>query len=351
MYIRNIFFRNIFFLLLLQRSTANISASQCRVSGHQDTLCDYMFRFDKSYANVTEMNMRLERINIIQPSLRDGVHFDLTSRSDRFPHELKGNYMMTARHEQAVTRHAHNKHVPRLHKSYPPIDWRDVNGISYVSSVKDQGDCGGCFAFAAATVLEYWLKKHGHPPSISVQHLLDCTSTRNGPNDGCQGGGLMVYVFQYSSEFAVMLDREMPFYGVDKVCPQAKVLSHVKVANWKVLEIDTTRNAEDQLEYILHHYWPVSVGVDSKNWDHYRSGVFRSTMCGHDIDHAVTIVGFTPKYWIIKNSWGKFWGIDGYLHLERGKNACGVAEYIVYVSSAYPILQRLPSRADWKLLK
>ena len=68
-------------------------------------------------------------------------------------------------------------------------------------------------------------------------------------------------------------------------------------------------------------------------------------MCGKDIDHAVTIVGYTKDAWIIKNSWGPHWGVGGYLYLERGKNACGVAEYIVYVTRAIPV--SYPLNTNW----
>ena len=77
----------------------------------------------------------------------------------------------------------------------------------------------------------------------------------------------------------------------------------------------------------------------------YRGGVFRAHMCSRDIDHAVTVVGYTENAWIIKNSWGPNWGLDGYLLLERGKNACGIAEYMVYVTSAKPTSQKL--RTSW----
>ena len=65
-----------------------------------------------------------------------------------------------------------------------------------------------------------------------------------------------------------------------------------------------------------------------------------------DIDHAVAIVGYTEDAWIIKNSWGKNWGDNGYLYLERGKNACGIAEYVVYVSSAHSSHRRMSTH--WK---
>jgi cathepsin L len=143
----------------------------------------------------------------------------------------------------------------------------------------------------------------------------------------------MSTVFDYASHYAIMLDSgsEMSYFARDKACPSGKVLSHVKVANWRALSSDNVINAEDQLEYLLHHYGPVSVGVDSKNWDNDRGGIFRASMRGTDIDHAVTIVGYDREYWIIKNSWSKYWGLDGYIHLERGKNACGIAEHMVYV--------------------
>ena len=324
---------------LLQVSLATISADKCMQTSSHSDLCQYMHSFGKSYDNDKEMDLRLERIKSVENEIKNGVEFGLTYRSDRLPHELKSNSMIRKKHYKNIVIESHNDHVSKLRKSYPPIDWRNVNGVSFVSSVKDQGDCGGCFAFASATVLEYWLKRHGHPPSISVQHLLDCAEKKS-----CEEGGLMSTVFDYASHYAVMLDIEQPYFAKDKTCPDGKVLSHVKVANWRVLSSDNVKNAEGQLEYLLHHYGPVSVGIDSKNWDNYRGGVYRASMCGKDIDHAVTIVGYTKKYWVIKNSWSRFWGLGGYLHLERGKNACGVAEYIVYVSSAYPVLQRLPSK-------
>jgi len=323
---------------LFQVSVATISAEKCTNNRPVD-LCHYMSRFEKSYNNYTEMDLRLEKIKNVKNEIKNGVEFGHTVRSDRFPHELKRNSMIKKKHYKNIVRESHNEHISKLRKSYPPIDWRNVNGVSFVSSVKDQKGCGGCFAFASATVLEYWLKRHGHPPSISVQHLLDCSEKQS-----CELGGLMSTVFEYARHYAVMLNKEMPYFAEDKKCPDGKVLSHVKVANWRVLSSDNAKSAEGQIEYLLHHYGPVSIGVDSKNWDNYRGGIFRASMCGTDIDHAVTIVGYTKKYWIIKNSWSKYWGIKGYIHLERGKNACGVAEYIVYVSSAYPVLQRLPSK-------
>ena len=97
------------------------------------------------------------------------------------------------------------------------------------------------------------------------------------------------------------------------------------------------------LEYILHNYGPVSAGIDSTQMDNYIGGIYPATMCSTDIDHAVTIVGYTTNAWIIKNSWGPGWGDNGYLYLERGKNACGIAEYLVFVKEAYPMIKNEPT--------
>ena len=73
-------------------------------------------------------------------------------------------------------------------------------------------------------------------------------------------------------------------------------------------------------------------------------------MCTNDIDHAVTIVGYTTDAWIVKNSWGRGWGDKGYIYLERGHNTCGLAEYITYVTDAHPVLNSKPSWPDWDRL-
>lgn len=333
--------------VLVGISRGHVGVSDCYEANHKENVCQYMQQFEKRYTNHSELTLRAHQIHSTTESTTDGVQFGYTSRSDRFVHELKRNQMLKQKRHAKLVRtslqHHVNMAVPR---KLSPIDWRDVNGVSYVANVQQQGECGCCFAFAAATVLEFWSKKHGNPKPLSVQHLMDCTSTQKGPNDGCDGG-LMEYVFEYGSKHSIILDVDQTYDTAEKECPHNSMFSHVRVDNWKVIERASRPDAEDQFEWLLHAYGPIAVGVDSTQWDDYRGGIFKHTMCTNDIDHAVTIVGYTKDAWIVKNSWGTEWGEDGYIYLERGHNTCGVAEYVTYITEAHPILNRKPSWPAW----
>ena len=69
---------------------------------------------------------------------------------------------------------------------------------------------------------------------------------------------------------------------------------------------------------------PIAVAVDATNWSSYKEGIFSN--CEADINHAVVAVGFTSDYWIVRNSWGSGWGMNGYIHLAMG-NTCGILNY------------------------
>ena len=71
---------------------------------------------------------------------------------------------------------------------------------------------------------------------------------------------------------------------------------------------------------------PVAVAIDAKNIVNYDSGIFRDVMCTHKVNHAVLLVGYTSDYWIVRNSWGTDWGVDGYIYLEMG-NTCAIEDY------------------------
>ena len=122
----------------------------------------------------------------------------------------------------------------------------------------------------------------------------------------------------------------------------------IQVLGYRVLMRSVYARAESQIPNLLHRYGPLAVGIDSSSvmLDTYDGGVFPGSACTKDVDHAVTIVGYTDEYWIIKNSWGPHWGIGGYLHLERGVNACGIAEYIVYVTDAR--VPSVPMSTSWR---
>ena len=81
---------------------------------------------------------------------------------------------------------------------------------------------------------------------------------------------------------------------------------------------------DDQIRMLIYNYGPVSGGMHSniRAMKHVKD-IFNGK-CGKKINHAILIVGYSEKYWIIKNSWGTKWGNNGFFRLPRGKNMCGV---------------------------
>uniref|UniRef100_A0A914P6U4 Cathepsin L-like n=1 Tax=Panagrolaimus davidi TaxID=227884 RepID=A0A914P6U4_9BILA len=215
-----------------------------------------------------------------------------------------------------------NAYIPKA------VDWREKG---YVTDVKDQGDCGSCWAFSAIASLEGQHKRAtGHLVSLSEQNLIDCS----GPfgNLGCNGGEIN-NAFQYIDEN----------HGIDteKSYPYEQRQGKCRFKNGTLGSNETGYFAlpsgdEEALKYAIATQGPVAVAIDAGNdsFQMYKSGVYFEPKCGNtseDLDHGVLAVGYGshPKfgdYWIVKNSWGEDWGDKGYILMARNKNNhCGIA--------------------------
>jgi C1A family cysteine protease len=214
------------------------------------------------------------------------------------------------------------------------VDWRK-NGT--VSSVRNQGECGCCWAFATASALEHCYKmRTGKLMEISKQHLIDCASTPEYGNYGCNGGR-MSNALNFTAINGVVVEKDYPYEGND--------INECRAGNKKQIKLndgfEMVAKNELELKRIVATIGPVTVGINTTppQMQYYSSGVFFHFACNpNTIDHAVVIVGYGSMkirnknvfYWIIKNTWGDKWGEKGYIKMKRGLNACGVTNYAIY---------------------
>jgi len=202
------------------------------------------------------------------------------------------------------------------------LDWRTKGAVT---PVKDQAQCGSCWAFSTTGSVEGANQiKSGQLQSVSEQQLVDCAGSAG--NQGCNGG-LMDDAFEYIiKNGGIGSEASYPYTARDGKCKQVPSVATVSKYT------DVKKNDETGLMSAVN-IEPVSVAVDAESWSSYRKGIM-SGPCGKSLDHGVLAIGYGTDagqdYWLVKNSWGTSWGESGFIRLIRNKNECGIAEAASY---------------------
>jgi C1A family cysteine protease len=254
------------------------------------------YRFNVFVDNV----IGIEEHNVGNHSWMKGINqfTDLTQA------EFEAIYLGYVHRERAAV-----EAVPEV--PHADIDWR---GKGAMTPIKDQGQCGSCWAFSTTGGVEgAEFVKSGSVTSLSEQSLVDCSGSYG--NQGCNGG-LMDNAFKFIKAKGIPTETSYPYTAKDGSCKS--YTSATKISTYT----DVTSLAGPLATQ------PISVAVDASKWSSYRSGTY-SCSGRVSLDHGVLLAGSYSGYWIIKNSWGSSWGLNGFMQLSKTSD-CGVTQAASY---------------------
>jgi len=283
---------------------------------------------NKSYASDEEYNYRLsvfsdnmDKIQQLNEESDGGAVFGSNKFADLTAEEFKNFYLGY----QAVAWKVRRPLELTTEAVPATFDWEPTGKVT---AVKDQAQCGSCWAFSATENIEsVWmiakgLTKDNFKP-LAPQQIVDCDK-RDG---GCNGGDT-VTAFEYViSAGGQDTEASYPYKAVNQACHFQSADVEAKIASYKWAS--TTKN-EDEMKTAVATVSPLSICVDAEPWQFYSGGIMKKAQCGTDLDHCVQIVAYdtssSTPFWNVRNSWGTDWGEKGFIRLEYGTNTCGVAE-------------------------
>lgn len=200
--------------------------------------------------------------------------------------------------------------IPLSRQSNPPYWDVCANGPGKCTPVKDQGDCGSCWAFATAGAIENFISKSQTLVSLSEQQQLDCNYLTSGCN-----GGWFTTAFQYTQARGLALEILYPYTQNEATCRDSLVPRPYKHTGYVQIANDV-----EQIKAYLRTKGACACCVDASNWMLYSSGIFNAAGNVPACNHAITLTGYGPGYWLIKNSWGTNWGEAGFIKVSTQKN-------------------------------
>lgn len=200
------------------------------------------------------------------------------------------------------------------------FSWKDE---SKLTSVKNQGSCGSCWAFAACGQFESCIKRFGNVTrDLSEQWLVNCDKDFEGCGGGMHPGDMFV-------KYGAVYEADAAYKGKDGTCA-ATYTYHEKILSYKEIATEPTT---DQIKDAIYKYGPVWAGVVAgSNFSNYSSGVMTKSDAG-ELDHAILLVGWddATSSWVLRNSWGSSWGEAGYMRIKYGSCKVGAqGTYMVY---------------------
>jgi len=309
------------FLLLLALLCINLSVSA--PAPYSETEFQYLFT---KWMNQNQKTYEMEDFFNRYSVFKDNLNFIHEHNSKNHSYTVGVNAFADLTQKEFKAR---NTLLPRLHERAPlkvgphvdapqaSVDWRSRN---VVAPVRDQGQCGSCYAFSSISAIETaYAIKRGSLIYLSEQQLVDCSSSYG--NGGCNGG-LPDFVYKYIKDQGITTQSAYPYTAVDGNCrPFTK--SPVQVSSYVTLSDEKGLLTATNIGSVV-----VLIEADQQSFQFYSGGVFDNAACGTTVDHGVVVVGYGTdsgkNYWTVRNSWGGSWGEQGYIRMVRDKNMCAI---------------------------
>lgn len=291
-------------------------------------------KYNKTYLTEQERQVRLlifeenmKMVEELQASEQGTAVYGASIFADMTPNEFKRTHLGY----RAELRSQND--IPLVQANIPndielpnEFDWRQHNAVT---PVKNQGSCGSCWAFSVTGNVEgQYAIKHGKLLSFSEQELVDCDKL----DEGCNGG-LQENAYRALENIGGLeLEQDYPYDGEDETCHFKKGMARVEIAS----AVNITSNETQMAQWLVKN-GPMAIAINANAMQFYMGGIshpFKFLCNKNNLDHGVLIVGYgihnypifkkSLPFWIVKNSWGKRWGEQGYYRVYRGDGTCGL---------------------------
>jgi len=325
---------------------ATQTVAALETQGVDEQFKHFVQTFDKDYGTEYDARKAVFAANLAiierENAAERGYTLAINKFADLTGAEFSGMYGGVSGKPNVTLLGAHSYSGAALSDS---VDWVPKGAVT---PVKNQAQCGSCWAFSSTGALEgAWQIATGKLVSFSEQQLVDCAKFRWG-NAGCSGG-LQPHAFNYIEQADLCTEAEYSYTGKNSIFTSCKASSCTSpglkkgaLTSYKMVD----GNEQALMEAIMQQPVSVSIEADQDVFHLYKSGIVQGAGCGTTLDHAVLAVGYGTdsgkKYWKVKNSWTTAWGEQGYVRIIRGTDECG----ILNGPPVYPVVKAMVAKAE-----